>query len=184
MAAEKRAVPGIMSFTSSMKLLYINAEAEQLNHQIVSAPTGNGSAGEIPDEVMELCTALQEQLESHTDLKERNKVQLRRTIGDIAVLRGFLIPAPPGEQEGRFLILMEKIGRRRQTPPPEVKTRFHLTDREFEIIGFVADGCTNKQIARQLNISENTVKEHIKHILRKTTATSRTGILAQLYRDI
>jgi len=79
-------------------------------------------------------------------------------------------------------VLMEKMGRRSQVPTLEAKSHFKMTDREFEIVAYVAEGRTNKEIAEVLEISEHTVKEHIKHILRKTAATTRTGILSQILK--
>ncbi|MFC1875295.1 LuxR C-terminal-related transcriptional regulator [Chloroflexota bacterium] len=48
-----------------------------------------------------------------------------------------------------------------------------LTRRETQILNYVADGNTNKQIARILNISEQTIKNHVSAILRKLNANDR-----------
>jgi two-component system NarL family response regulator len=53
-----------------------------------------------------------------------------------------------------------------------------LTNRELEILAFIAEGKSNKLIARTLNISEGTVKTHVKSILEKLDATSRTEAVA------
>ena len=50
---------------------------------------------------------------------------------------------------------------------------FGLTRREQEIVRAVIDGDTNKEIARRLSISENTVKRHLMHIFNKVGASSR-----------
>ena len=49
----------------------------------------------------------------------------------------------------------------------------HLTPRESQILGYVADGNSNKQIARILQISEQTIKNHVSAILRKLNANDR-----------
>ena len=49
-----------------------------------------------------------------------------------------------------------------------------LTTRETEILALIARGRSNKAIARELDISEGTVKTHVKSILQKLEATSRT----------
>jgi len=51
------------------------------------------------------------------------------------------------------------------------------------VIEHLAKGWTNKEIANALGITEQTVKEHIKHIMQKTKSTTRTGILAQVFRS-
>lgn len=53
-------------------------------------------------------------------------------------------------------------------------TRAALTSRELEIIEMVAKGLTNKEIGRVLNISQFTVRNHIKHISAKLEVTDRT----------
>jgi two-component system NarL family response regulator len=52
------------------------------------------------------------------------------------------------------------------------------TNRELEILTLLAKGKSNKLIARELNISEGTVKTHVKSILEKLDATSRTEAVA------
>jgi DNA-binding NarL/FixJ family response regulator len=48
-----------------------------------------------------------------------------------------------------------------------------LTNRETQILNYIADGNTNKQIARILEISEQTIKNHVSAILRKLNANDR-----------
>lgn len=48
-----------------------------------------------------------------------------------------------------------------------------LTSREYEILTRIAQGHSNKVIARDLNISDGTVKVHVKHILKKMDMKSR-----------
>lgn len=49
-----------------------------------------------------------------------------------------------------------------------------LTRRESEVLRFLAQGRTNKQIAEDLQISYETVKEHVQHVLRKIGVNDRT----------
>lgn len=48
-----------------------------------------------------------------------------------------------------------------------------LTSREYEILKFIAKGLSNKLIARELDISDGTVKVHVKHLLKKLNLRSR-----------
>ncbi len=56
-----------------------------------------------------------------------------------------------------------------------------LTERELSIARLVAEGCTNRQIAGRLFLSEGTVRNHVSSILQKTCAGNRTQ-LALLFR--
>lgn len=51
---------------------------------------------------------------------------------------------------------------------------FPLTSREAQVLRHIALGLSNKEIAKSLRISVETVKEHVQNILRKTKATDRT----------
>jgi len=53
------------------------------------------------------------------------------------------------------------------------KSRYGLTDREIEIVSAVLEGFSNKEMARQFKISEDTVKHHMSNIFTKTGVSSR-----------
>lgn len=104
------------------------------------------------------------------DSQDSDGVQLRRVVGNQAfpvLLQGFLIPGQHGDHNPRFLILMEKLGRRSQVPTEDAKKHFHLSDQEHELVRHVAVGRTNREIAEGLEISEHTVKEQIQTHLEK-----------------
>ena len=50
----------------------------------------------------------------------------------------------------------------------------NLTSREIEVLGLIAEGMINKEIARQLYISEKTVKNHVSNIFKKLNVADRT----------
>ncbi|MBM3778095.1 MAG: response regulator transcription factor, partial [Acidimicrobiia bacterium] len=50
-----------------------------------------------------------------------------------------------------------------------------LTTREVRVMELIARGCRNKELARELGISEETVKVHVKHILAKLGVSDRTA---------
>ncbi|MBC8520318.1 MAG: two-component system response regulator NarL [Gammaproteobacteria bacterium] len=56
---------------------------------------------------------------------------------------------------------------------PHSSAEANLTNREAEILRLVMDGMSNKVVARQLDISDGTVKVHMKHILRKLQLKTR-----------
>jgi two-component system nitrate/nitrite response regulator NarL len=59
------------------------------------------------------------------------------------------------------------------SPPPN---QVEFTTREEEIVALIAEGKNNKLIARELEISEGTVKVHVKNILRKLNLSSRLEV--------
>lgn len=57
-----------------------------------------------------------------------------------------------------------------------------LTERELEILSLVAAGTTNRAIARELFISEATVKTHLLHIYEKLEAPDRAAAVAEAFK--
>lgn len=58
-------------------------------------------------------------------------------------------------------------------PNKERSTALKLTDRELEVLRMVAKGLNNREVAKELFISENTVKNHVRNILEKLQLHSR-----------
>jgi DNA-binding NarL/FixJ family response regulator len=58
-----------------------------------------------------------------------------------------------------------------------------LTEREVEVLRLVVAGLRNKEIAADLGISENTTKFHLRNILEKLHAGSRTEVAARAVRE-
>lgn len=65
------------------------------------------------------------------------------------------------------------VARLREAQPGQTRDINQLTRREREILQLISDGMTNKAIARKLDISESTVKVHVKYLLKKMNLKSR-----------
>jgi len=65
----------------------------------------------------------------------------------------------------------------RQVPSPK------LTDRELEVLKLVAQGLNNREVAKRLFISENTVKNHVRNILEKLQLHSRMEAVMYAVRE-
>ena len=61
-----------------------------------------------------------------------------------------------------------------RTPRLASNLEVSLSEREGEVLRQMTHGLTNKQIAQTMNISYETVKEHVQHVLRKIGLTDRT----------
>ena len=59
-------------------------------------------------------------------------------------------------------------------PPKPEAVDLGLTARELEILGLVAEGASNSSIARQLWVTEQTVKFHLSNVYRKLGVANRT----------
>jgi DNA-binding NarL/FixJ family response regulator len=65
------------------------------------------------------------------------------------------------------------------------QARFNLTPREMEILAAVVAGCSNKEIAKQFKLSENTVKHHVSNIFDKMGVSTRVELaLAAMHHGL
>jgi two-component system nitrate/nitrite response regulator NarL len=86
-------------------------------------------------------------------------VKLRRAIGGQTVL-----------DESISTLLANVLRNENRSPPPN---QIEFTSREEQIVSLIAEGKSNKAIARELGISDGTVKVHVKNVLRKLNLSSR-----------
>jgi DNA-binding NarL/FixJ family response regulator len=77
--------------------------------------------------------------------------------------------------------LVEEFARRPVVDTPAVGTLAELTDREREVLAFMARGLSNAELAERLFVGEATVKTHVKHILMKLGVESRVQAVVVAY---
>ena len=82
-----------------------------------------------------------------------------------------------------------QIGADARRPPARAARAAHddcfdaeLTRREREVLGMLAEGETNARIAQRLVVSQDTVKTHVKHILRKLGVHNRSQAVSRYFR--
>lgn len=69
------------------------------------------------------------------------------------------------------------------TPGVQKKEEYPISDREQDVLKLMASGCSNSQIAEQLFISKNTVRNHIANIYDKLQINSWREAVAWAWRD-
>jgi DNA-binding NarL/FixJ family response regulator len=112
--------------------------------------------------------------------KDATRDDIRRALEAAAGGQGVLDPAV----QARLLEAARagvQAGRNR-SGVPRVPLPDGLTEREAEVLALIAAGHSNGEIARQLYVSEATVKTHVNRILAKTGARDRTQAAAYAYR--
>lgn len=70
----------------------------------------------------------------------------------------------------------------RRTVPASAAANYNLTNRELEVLGLLAEGRKQSEIAERLVISPRTVGTHIEHVLSKLDVHSRAEAVALAYR--
>jgi DNA-binding NarL/FixJ family response regulator len=119
------------------------------------------------------------------DFPEARIIVLTTYSGDAQVLRalragacGYLLKSRVNRE---LLDVIRAVHRGHKRIPPEIAAELaehageeELSARELEVLGLVAKGNANKNIAARLSITEETVKSHITRILAKLRANDRT----------
>jgi DNA-binding NarL/FixJ family response regulator len=87
--------------------------------------------------------------------------------------------------EGRYLdpTLAADLGTNVVRPRRPVNLRQPLSQREHEVLRLIADGLENQTIANLLFVSVETIRTHVKSILRKLSSRDRTHAVAVAYRS-
>ena len=182
--AVPHAGPGIMLLTASMKLLYKDRQAWELCQQIIQCQDGITANGVLPRAVASLVDQIQKTLKVRTDPKDWEQIQLRRVVNTphSSVLLCGTALIDQTNREKRILIVISEvgIGAWQDKVIVQAKEEFHLTTRETTVVQHLLKGWTNKEIANEMRLAEQTIKEYFKHISEKTSTTTRTGIAMKI----
>lgn len=99
-------------------------------------------------------------------LKDIAPAKLLETIKTVAKGQSVIDPGITNKLFGE----LNRLSKRRK----EKEEWETLTDREMDVLQLMSQGCSNKEIARSLTISEKTVKNHVTNIFRKLQVEDRT----------
>jgi two-component system, NarL family, response regulator DegU len=101
-------------------------------------------------------------------LKDSDSSQIVKAIRTVAGGESLIHPSVASK------ILHEFSSLAQGKDQPAKKRAQELSDREIEVLKLVADGKTNKEIANVLNLSEKTIKNHVRNIFHKLEVYDRT----------
>ena len=110
-------------------------------------------------------------------LKEISIEEVAEAIRSVMTGQSLITPSMASKLLAEFSNLSKKAEARNAVPVPR------LTERELEVLRLVAQGMSNKEIASELYISENTVKNHVRNILEKLHLHSRMEAVVYAVRE-
>ena len=111
-------------------------------------------------------------------LKEISIDEVASAVRAVYDGQSLISPAMASKLLTEFALMAKRSNERsQQVPTPR------LTERELEVLKLVARGLNNRDIARELFISENTVKNHIRNILEKLQLHSRMEAVVYAVRE-
>lgn len=109
--------------------------------------------------------------------KEISIEEVATAIRAVASGQSVIAPSMASKLLAEFRRLSKMADERLSVPTPR------LTDRELEVLELVAKGMRNREIAGELYISENTVKNHVRNILEKLHLHSRMEAVVYAVRE-
>ena len=184
-----RSHPDLSVVGSSANSVSLLKQVEELQPDVVLVEW----LGEDSEAVLELLQSLGTGLNSPAivvlaDFEESDRVVDILKLGVRAILprraaSEEIVAAVVAASTGLVVLhpdLVEDLLPRNGFPVPVLPTSpiQALTPREIEVLGMLAQGLGNKTIAKQLGISEHTVKFHVSSIFSKLNASSRTEAVA------
>jgi len=110
-------------------------------------------------------------------LKEISVEEVAEAIRAVVQGQSLISPSMASKLLNEFNQLSRRAEERQQFPVPT------LTSRELEVLKLVAKGMSNREIADELFISENTVKNHVRNILEKLHLHSRMQAVMYAVRE-
>ncbi len=110
-------------------------------------------------------------------LKEISIEEVASAVRAVQNGQSLISPSMASKLLTEFATMVKRADDREQLPTPR------LTDREMEVLRLVARGLNNRDIAKELFISENTVKNHVRNILEKLQLHSRMEAVVYAVRE-
>jgi DNA-binding CsgD family transcriptional regulator len=178
-----RSIPGVLIIDSGSRLRYANREALGIIPELRDCTPGEAEISrQIPDEIAALCALLR--TGNPATVTVQGKMWNREIFGQAGAhcaLRAFFIDNPgEGEDGQHIMVLVERVVERHEVNFKRAQKDYLLSKREVEILQCICSGLTNREIAEVKFISEYTVKDHVKKIMRNMGVSSRSEILAAL----
>ena len=130
----------------------------------------------ISDEEADLYDAIKAGASGYL-LKEISIDEVADAIRSVWAGQSRISPSMASKLLTEFAAISKRADESQRLPAPR------LTDREMEVLKLVAQGLNNRDIAKELFISENTVKNHIRNILEKLHLHSRMEAVVYAVRE-
>jgi DNA-binding NarL/FixJ family response regulator len=130
----------------------------------------------ISDEEVDLYDAIKAGASGYL-LKEISIDEVADAIRSVWQGQSRISPSMASKLLTEFAAMSKRADERQQLPAPR------LTEREMGVLKLVAQGLNNRDIAKELFISENTVKNHIRNILEKLHLHSRMEAVVYAVRE-
>lgn len=171
----------ILLFDGRGDIVYANPPADEL----LSLQTEDELLAETDDEprqpLFSLLGSLVERTAGSAASTAVWKGRLRTADGRLLACEVSRLPRRETRADA-VVVLMQPIGTESEILVDAFSSNYGLSPREQEVLQLLVDGATTVTIAERLGISPHTVRDHLKHLYRKTETSSRSELLGLLSR--
>ena len=176
---------GLVLLSSTLQVVYLNPEARVLIQEFAPRPT---PSTDLPPAIRSFCQEVMQTLPASaepTAWEDLRRSRVTFSCSGPMLIRAFGVPAQVHEGAGQLLLLIEPAQPTYHALAPHLPptTPIHLTRREESVTRYLLEGLTNKEIANKLSISEHTVKDHLKRLMKKTRVTTRTAVVSRFLSE-
>jgi len=98
--------------------------------------------------------------------------------------QGFGIVISPCEQPDQFILQLQRKATQKAYNQQHLREKLKLTNREAEILMWIARGKTNKEIGLILTMSPRTVNKHLEHVFEKLGVCTRSAAVAMAFKTV
>jgi len=180
---KKRSTPGVMIFDLEERLLFANREAVEMIPGLEKGMEGARAESPVWDEIRRILGLLRERsvLPAAGRRDDLAWPVLESCGGSICSLRAsYLGAVGKGESPTHVMVLVERVVEKHEVDWARAVKLFGLSKREQQVLQLICQGFMNRDIGERLFISEYTVKDHVKKIMKKMGVGTRSEIMAAL----
>jgi DNA-binding NarL/FixJ family response regulator len=169
---KQRSTPGIFIFNQNTTMIYSNKMASRL----ISDMPG------LYEAVCTLCSQMNADdcISKPSHRTDTKCAVYRNSSSPPFSIRIFMIGESGNNDRRRIMVLIEKVIEKHAVDLKKAGMKFSISKRELEVLTLICEGLTNREISEKLFISEQTVKDHVRHIMRKVGVNSRSSLIKAL----
>lgn len=172
----REAATGVLVFDLHGQVIETNPAGESIAKNLFPEE-------EIVEGFSALCRWVRGYIKGNKKVPERRgspATPMLSTIRKNYFIRTFLLTNKADATESRILILIDSLSVSGHLNLESVGRQFHLSRRELDVVGLLLNGYTNKEIAKALSISDETVKYYLTAVRRKMEVSNRTQIISRI----
>ena len=170
----------VMLFDDRGDIVYANPRADRLLSLQTEDELLAGFNGDSKQPLMTLLCSRVERVSGADAASASWKGTLNLADGRVMACEVLAIQPSEVGSSPAVVVLLQPVGSEPEARLEAFASTYSLSPREYEVVSLLVQGLTTVAMADRLGISPHTVRDHLKHLYRKTGTRSRSELLGQL----